>query len=104
MVDGSGKYISNPHNSLISVTSLTTCLRAQIPPGDLFNLGTKAYHGVDRKSLEGGLSQEERDLLKRKRSIESEVRPACDRVYSTNLKLAEKLTGGIKTGAKKDGE
>ena len=74
-----------------------------IPDGDLFSIGTKAYHGVDRKSLEATLSQEEREELKHKRSLEAEVRPACDRVYATNLKLAAKLTVGIKSGAKKDG-
>eukprot|EP01043_Picozoa_sp_COSAG02_P017722 COSAG02_NODE_809_length_16922_cov_11.295013_14_plen_932_part_00 len=74
-----------------------------IPPGDLFSIGTKAYHGVDRKSLEATLSSEEREQLKRERSLEAEARPACDRVYATNLKLSETLTVGIKSGAKKDG-
>lgn len=73
-----------------------------IPPGPLFEIGTKAYHGVDRKSLEETLSEEELARHKFKRSLEARVRPACDGVYAENRKLAEELTPNIIARAQKD--
>ena len=73
------------------------------PNQKLFELGTKAHHGVDRKGLEAGLSEEDRVTYEAKRSLETLVRPACDRVYGSNLNLAKQLTKNMKSHAKKDG-
>lgn len=73
-----------------------------IPPGNLFDIGTKAYHGVDRKSLEATLTAEELTRAKRRRGLEALVRPACDRVYADNLRLSEEFTPEIGSRVQKD--
>lgn len=72
------------------------------PPGDLFAIGTKAYHGVDRTSLEATLTEEERIRNQRRRGLQAIVRPACDRVYADNLKIAEETTPEIASRVHKD--
>ena len=49
------------------------------------------------------MSEEDRVTYEAKRSLETLVRPACDRVYGTNLNLAKQLTKNMKSHAKKDG-
>lgn len=73
-----------------------------IPPGDLFSIGTKAYHGVDRTSLEATLTEEERARHTRRRGLQALVRPACDRIYADNLRIAAEITPEIVSRVQKD--
>lgn len=73
-----------------------------VPPGDLFAIGTKAYHGVDRAVLEATLTAEEHEHHTRRRGLQALVRPACDRVYADNLRVAEEFTPEIASRVQKE--